>query len=164
MRKWKIWKTIRLGLMPRIGDAICDDLKSSNYLVSDSAKDLLGKQAYTDSLVSKEMDVDLVVVTTVELGFKNGATRKDIYDRANELGLDLCPAEVGPALRKAYLDQPSGDDEWILIAMEPIADSRGRLSMFSLDHFDDDERYLATDDGDSYDKWWDNPWVFLLRK
>jgi hypothetical protein len=38
----------------------------------------------------------------------------------------LCPAEVGPALRLAYNDQPR--DEWVTITMTPIvANSGGSL-------------------------------------
>ena len=67
----------------------------------------------------EEIEVDLVRLTVQELGFKDGATIRDIIERGRKLGLEVCPAEVGPALRLAYLDQPEGESH-LRIAMEPI--------------------------------------------
>ena len=67
-----------------------------------------------------------------QLGFPNGATLKEIYAKAKDLGLELCPAEVGPLLRLNYPDQPNG--EYLRIAMETINDSDGRASSDAL-HF-----------------------------
>ncbi len=67
----------------------------------------------------EEVEIELVVVSLTELGFKDRTTRKDIYIRAAELGLDLCPDGVISELR--YLKNigyPEG--EWLVIAVEPI--------------------------------------------
>jgi len=40
--------------------------------------------------------IDLVVVSVAELGFPREASRAAIFARAEELGLQLCPPEVGP--------------------------------------------------------------------
>ena len=45
-------------------------------------------------------------------------------------GFELCPAEVGPALRLNYLDQPLG--EFLHIAMRPVARYTGELVDFSV--------------------------------
>jgi len=65
--------------------------------------------------------------TVEQLGFSNGATTDEIYKKAEELGLELCPAEVGPHLRLQY----SGK-EWMLIAMKQIAGRGGRPDVFDL--------------------------------
>jgi len=54
----------------------------------------------------------------------------DVYNRARQLGLQLCPAEAGPQLRLAYRDQPRG--EALHIAMEPIATYRGDPTILAL--------------------------------
>ena len=61
------------------------------------------------------------VVSVSELGFYRSAKYKDLCAKALELGLQLCPAEVGPALRLSYKDQPGG--ERLRIAMKAITDS-----------------------------------------
>ena len=64
------------------------------------------------------------------MGFKNGATTAEIYQKAEKLGLELCPAEVGPGLRLKYLDQPL--NEWFLIAMKQISDRGSGPRVFRL--------------------------------
>jgi hypothetical protein len=101
------------------------------------ANDIMGQPAF---MVSQEpTSVELVLMTVAELGFKTGAKRSDIYQRALELGFELCPPEVGPALRLAYADQPK--NEWIWIGMEPITDSDGDPSVFDVVR-DGDDRWL----------------------
>jgi hypothetical protein len=49
-----------------------------------------------------------VELTVGDLGFSDGATTTQIFKRASELGLELCPLELGPYLRLEYLDQAEG--------------------------------------------------------
>lgn len=136
---WKTWKTIQLGTGLQTADDFRKEVVKAGMKIGDWANDILGKPAFTATTSETETEVELVVASVAELGFKDGATRKDIYVRAQELGLDLCPPEVGPQLRLQYTDQPKG--EWLVIAMEPITDSDGRLSLFGVVR-DGDERFL----------------------
>ena len=130
VRIWKTWKTIKLGTGLKTADDFRKALKAGGFRIGDWTNDILGKPAF--SVASKEMEVDLVNVSVAELGFANDASRKEIYDRAIELGLELCPAEVGPQLRLQYKDQ--SHSEWLVIAMEPIVASDGGLLVFRVDH------------------------------
>jgi hypothetical protein len=125
---FKAWKTIRLGTGLKTAEDFRHALKRGGYKVSARADDILGKPAFTAG--ETEAEVDLVVVSVAELGFKSGACRKDLYQRAQERGLLLCPAEVAPQLRLQYPDQPKGAA--LLIGMEPITDSVGGLVVFDL--------------------------------
>ncbi|MCJ8007247.1 helicase [Lederbergia wuyishanensis] len=49
-----------------------------------------------------------VELTVGDLDFPDGATTVQIFKKASELGLELCPLELGPYLRLEYLDQPEG--------------------------------------------------------
>ncbi len=158
--KFPIWKTIKLGTGLKIADDFRKALKQSGCKIGDWGNDILGKPTFTAS--DTETEVDLAVVSVAELGFKDGATRKDIYNKAKELGLELCPNEVGPQLRLQYKNQPTG--EWLRIAMEPISDSCGDLSVFDVGHYVSD-LWLSGYYGHPDYFWFDGSrWVFALRK
>ncbi len=108
---WKIWKTIKLG-----GIKTADDFHKKLDLCCGYIAALIDRVNY--SVTEAETEVDLVLVTVAELGFENGASRPDIYERAQKLGLILCSAEVGPQLRIQYRDQPV--NQWIYIGMNPV--------------------------------------------
>jgi hypothetical protein len=92
--------------------------------IGDWGDDILGRI----SCSQVEVDIDLVVLSVGDLGFKGSARYADICSKGVELGLELCPAEVGPALRLQYGDQPR--DEWLRIAMEAITDRGGDRGIF----------------------------------
>jgi len=154
-----VWRTIKLGTGLKTADDFRQalKLKQAGCKISDWANNILGKPAFIAT--ATEMEVDLVNVSVAELGFKEGATRKDIYDKAIKLGLELCPNEVGPQLRLQYRDQPEG--ERLRIAMKPIADSDGDLTIFYVVH-DDDGVWLHGSNGYPDDFWsGDNRFVFV---
>lgn len=152
-----LWKTIKLGTGLVTADDFRRALKAGNFRIGDWGNDILGRRGFTAA--DEETEMDLVVLSVAELGFKDGAYRKDIYKRALKLGLELCPAEVGPQLRLQYKDQPM--DEWLRIAMEPITDSVGHLSVFCVGR-DDGGLWLLGGDG-SHGDFWDGiyRWVFV---
>lgn len=157
---FQTWKTVKLGTGLKTANDFCCALQNAGCRASNWAKDVLGKPAFTAA--SNKIELDLVVVSVAELGFKNGATREQIYQRAPELGLELCPAEVGPQLRLQYKNQLVG--ERLLVAMEPIIDSVGDLRVFVVARNEDDS-WLRCHYGPPSDFWFaDFRWVFSLRK
>lgn len=109
------------------------EMKERKIQVDDYTQSMLDSNDFT---VAKNAErLNLVRLTVNDLGFPRGATTKEIYDKAQELGLDLCPAEVGPHLRLQYADQPLG--EWVYIAMKPIADRDGNPHVFKLERYED---------------------------
>ena len=133
-------------------------LEESGARIRDWAGDILNKTKLSKS----KQSLDLVVLSVKELGFPQGAQLKDIYEAAKNQGLDLCPAEVGPQLRLQYTDQPNG--EWLIIAMEPINDSVGVLSLFNVER-DGGVRWLHADYGLPDNFWYaDGRLVFVRRK
>jgi len=159
-RKFNVWKTINLGTGLKTTDDFRKALKGRGFNIGNWANDILGKPAFTAA--NEATEVDLVKVTVAELGFKKGARRDQIYERAKELGLELCAPEVGPQLRLQYQDQPNG--EWLLIGMEPITGSDGYLLVFYVER-DASELWLDSGWGGPGHVWDpDNPWVFRLPR
>jgi hypothetical protein len=156
----KVWKTIKIGTGIKNGKAFCSELEKKDFRIGDWARDMLGQKAFT--VATQEEDVDLVNLSVADLGFEEGARYDAICARALELGLELCPAEVGPQVRLQYPDQPLG--EWFLVAMEAIRDSDGDLDVFSVGH-GEDGRWLDSYCGEP-DFFWDAGlrFVFRLRK
>jgi hypothetical protein len=160
VKVWNTWKTIKLGTFKNVDD-IRQALKAGGNNIGDWANNILGKPAFKVS--ETEQDVELVNVSVLELGFKQGACYADICKRALELGLDLCPAEVGPQLRLQWKDQPKGT--FVVVAMEAITASGGCLGVFFVKRSDVGEQYLNADRGNA-DVVWDSVvrFLFLRRK
>ena len=153
------FKTIKLGTL-KDAKAIRKAIANAGGRISDWANDIMSKKEFT--VAKKETEVELVVASVAELGFKGGANYFDICERAKSLGLNLCPAEVGPQLRLQYTDQPKG--EWLRIAMDPITASGGGLIVFDVEH-DDGELWLRGSGGHPDDFWsGSNRFVFVRSK
>ena len=127
IREFPIWRTVTLGthestdeLLKAMKEAGCHDSALGNYVLSNVV------------VRPKEKELDLVVLTATELGFKDSAQYAAICTRAQEVGLLLCPSEVGPQLRLQYVDQPFGDE--LLVAMKPLSKFH---SIFRVAHIGD---------------------------
>jgi hypothetical protein len=140
-QEFPIWKTITLG-MCKTPDEYRKALKQARISIRDWGNDILDRIAYSQ----EEIEVDLVVLSVSELGFYRSAKYKDLCAKALELGLQLCPAEVGPALRLSYKDQPGG--ERLRIAMKAITSYGSYDSIFEVVHeveleYEEDELWLG---------------------
>ena len=120
------WKTIKLGEYPN-SFALRNALDAAACGIGDLADEILARPAFT--LAATKTEVDLVVVSAVELGLTtDSASLRDIYSRAEKLGLSPAPAEVGPELRLQYFDQPIG--EFLYVGMKPITTWTGEPVIF----------------------------------
>jgi hypothetical protein len=134
-------------------------LKQNGMNISGFGKDILYKTEFS----GKKESYKLVKFTVAELGFPYGATTDEIFKRAEELGLELCPAEVGPQLRLQYKDQPN--NEWLRIAMKQIIDRDGSLDIWNVRRNDGGSLWLNDRDARPTGHWGsDNCWVFCSRK
>lgn len=111
---------------------------------------------------SKSSEVlDVVRLKVSDLGFTSSPTTDQIFAKAMECGLVLCPAEVGPQYRLQYIDQPQGD--WIHIGMEPLVVPDTSSCIFRLTNY---EGLGLTEHWTWPDSRWDLdvPFLFAIRK
>jgi len=152
-----VFKTVTLGVHDSV-KAYRKALNEAGFRISDWASDILNKI----KLSQNQVQLDLIRISGADLGFKEAVRYDQICAKAKELGLELCPAEVGPALRLAYPDQPYGD--WLRIAMESISDSGGYLWIFGVFRGDVD-RWLGAGYGGPDGLWGPGDvWVFVLPR
>lgn len=138
----KVWRRIALGTGLEDAVDFRHALKVNGHKVASWAKAALDESAFTAA--TEQVVVELVSVSVLGLGFQHGTPYERICDRGRELGLELCPAEVGPQLRLQYKDQPKG--EWLRIAMKAIAIPGGSLTIFSVRN-QDGEGWLGSEIG-----------------
>ena len=89
---FSVFRTITLGHYKTMKE-LRKCLDRQRVEVSSWASDIMNRPAFT--LTPEKTEVDLVVLSVAELAFPEGATYGKICDKAKELGLHLCPAEVG---------------------------------------------------------------------
>ncbi|SFC93389.1 helicase [Bacillus sp. UNCCL81] len=81
-------------------------LQQASISMNEYGEMLLKDEHFTIS--KSKYSLQTVELTVGDLGFLEGATTPQIYKKAKELNLQLCPLELGPYLRLSYLDQPEG--------------------------------------------------------
>jgi hypothetical protein len=125
---FQIWRKITLGTYKGV-DAYRDALDSARIEIGVSADEILGRPAFP--YAEMKTDVELAVLSAAELGVESDeSSLSDVYERARQAGLELCPAEVGPQLRLDYRNQPLA--EALDIAMEPVATYSGDPTILTL--------------------------------
>jgi hypothetical protein len=129
--KLQIWRTTTLGTYKGV-DAYRNAFDAAGIKIGDAADEIIGRPAFPYARVKTE--VALAVFSVGELGLEANATSlSGVYKRARQIGLELCPAEVGPRLRLDYRNQPLGDA--LHIAMEPVATYSGDRTILALTNF-----------------------------
>ena len=141
---FQIWRTITLGTYSGV-DAYRRALDSAGMKVGDAADEILGRPAFRYGRM--KTDVELVLLSAADLGVESESSLADVYKRARQVGLELCPAEVGPQLRLDYRNQPLG--EVLHIAMQPVAMYSKEPTIFVLANFSPSGLLLLGSDGRS---------------
>jgi len=138
-------------------EQLITEMKAAGIAVCGDNSSIMGSHDFTASKNREE--AKLVRLTVADLGFKTSATLDKIYERAQALGLELCPPDVGPNYRLKGKDQPLGED--VRIGMKPITVLGCRPSVFHL--IRDNGGLWLVDDWEYPDREWVSDIVFVFR-
>lgn len=123
-----IFEDIEIGGKSKeeLQEEIKEKMNSSSY-----ADDMMKNKDFTT--LKNAQTLSTVKLKVSDLGFSENETPTidQIYARAKDLGLELCPAETGPHKRLKDINQRLND--WHYIAMKQIADRFGDPYVFELD-------------------------------
>jgi hypothetical protein len=97
-----VTRTVEIGGLSK--SQLLKNLQQCSILMNEYGERLFSDDKFTIS--DTKYSLKTVELTVMDLGFLDGATTEQLFKRANELGLELCPLELGPHLRLEYLDQP----------------------------------------------------------
>ena len=141
-------------------EQLISEMEAASINISDYAKSMLKNREFVPGKNPEE--ATLIRLTVADLGFKSSATTDQIYERAQILGLELCPPDTGPNYRLKYRNQPL--NEWIYMGMKQISDSDGYPCVFMLGR--DGGGLWLIDAWAEPDSEWDpgDEFVFRLRK
>ncbi len=104
-------------------------MQKNQVKLTDSTK---GELDGPDFLTTRQPEeIELVKLTVGDLGLGERPTTDQVYARIAELGLELCPPEVGPYYRLAHLDQAM--DDWVIVGMEPFTNEDGESCVFCVE-------------------------------
>ena len=155
-RNWKSWKTIKCDARLESVENFQGLYENSRCFLTKSVIKVFRRLSFD----TQTKEVDLVKVSVEDLGFDGKVSRRDIYRRAEELGLRLCLDGDGPRLRLQYLDQPYS--EKFVIAMKPVVDAAEHLYLFGLER-NDEGLWLVSHTGNSESFWMPDD-EFVFRK
>ncbi len=128
-----VWRTVRLGKYEtpdeyRRALGWKEETTGVSRSIHDSANFILNKITCSEG----EDCLDLVLISQRDVRINDAVSYGQFCSKVLSLGYRLCPAEVGPALRLQYVDQPDG--ETVLIAMEAISDRIVERYIFSVEN------------------------------
>lgn len=136
------------------------ELEQAGVTVTALAEDMMRNPDFATLQTAQMHDIVRLKVDDIVLS-SDYPTTDQLYKRAQELGLELCPPELGPQLRLQHKDQPTGDHYWI--GMKQITGSRGFSGIFALEHYGDGV-WLRSDWVFPESEWnLENEFVFSLR-
>lgn len=152
-------------------------MHDKNIQIDPYAQDMLDNPDFTAQDIPENLE--LIKLNLRSLGFEHNPTTAEIIGtkedkdkqgnpvpftsgKMTELGLNLCPAEVGPHQRLKDLEQPVGD--WYRIAMKPFADRNGYPYVFNLARNGSGLWLYSYWAGPDYGWYLDRKLVFCLRK
>ena len=97
--------TINTGLFSK--DQIPEKLEEHGIRINGYAEEFFSHPRFSVEYSGRST---VTIASLREIGFENGATLEDIFQRLPQVGLKPCPAGTGLLLRLAWPDQPKSQN------------------------------------------------------
>lgn len=110
----RVWRTIKTGTGLKSADDFRGALKDGGISVTVCVNNIFDSSAFVAE--TKESEIDLVAVSYEDFGI-NIATCQEICDRAERLGLKICPPETAPQICLQCRDLPT--NKLIVVVVDP---------------------------------------------
>jgi hypothetical protein len=134
-----IERTVLLGTGLKTPRDFIDAFMQADKKTSDGARDLISSPNFVVSQVEKE--IKTLYILRSALNLPASAPLEDVYIAGKKLGLELCPAEVGPQLRiQADFKEVAASS---VVCMKPLMDSHGRMCAFNLIEYSLSDQWLT---------------------
>ena len=120
----------QIEVLPKDGSEYTKDMENAGVRFYHEANVILKSLPALD----EPLKINVAAFKLSELGLSHDVTLNEIYKKAEELGLKICPPQLGPALRLQYTDQDP--KEVLAIAMEqrPDPDNHVSLGVFFVEY------------------------------
>jgi hypothetical protein len=114
LAEFNVSKVVKLGTGVKDGEGFRKALEGKGISICKDANVMLSQPDFTAAAEYQKASIALISIT--DLGFGREARLGEIFSRAQERGLKLCPAEVGPQMRLQYT---TPKDAVVAIGMKP---------------------------------------------
>src|SRR3989344_2205096 len=132
----EVWKEIKIGGM--FAEELISGIEADGDFVGNEAKFMMRKLEF--KTLPAKRKIKLARCKVRELGFTEMPTTDELWVKVAEFsGPELSPSEVGPHLRRQWLDQEKGDAVWVV--MKQILDSDGYPRIFCVERSSYGKRY-----------------------
>lgn len=121
-------KSLEIG--GKSNERLLYELQETGISFHDNTDDMLRNWKFKTT--PKPRKVNAVILSAADLGFSEEASFLQILQRAQQLGLSLCPPDFGFYLRMQYRNQPRG--EWLHVGMVPIKSPKKGSFVVELDN------------------------------
>lgn len=137
---WPLWMTLRI--VPVSRNHLCIRLMQTDWDMSPRTRNLILRAGpFRSNTGDKPYEIPLVQLKVEDLGFQEDPTTQELFIRARQRGLTLCPGETGPHLALALANELEG----LLWIASMVYDSDHTPYSFCLEReFDGGLRLTAT--------------------
>jgi len=116
------FRDVRIGGLSK--QELLQNLKDNKIGLNEYGLQIINHKDFI--VIPNKEKIKTVEISVADLGFLNGATTQEVYHRAQQFGLKVCPSELALHMRLQYIDLSQPIDptagNWQNIAMKELSE------------------------------------------